>query len=213
MAEVIGLNTRVEVAATYGSAVAVTGVTKANPAVVSKTSHGLSNDTVGYFSTVAGMVQLEDQAFRIKNSNTDDFECQGLDTTTYSTFTSGNIITVSTWSTLSEATSWQQGGGTPNPRTVTRLIDVIARTRAGLLSEQTISLNIYAQESPSAAMDLLTAAARTQGKVVMRITLSSGDVRVFRAEPSLPTEDVNVDDVGSGTLAMTIKGFYLALAA
>jgi len=36
---------------------------------------------------------------------------------------------------------------------------------------------------------------------------------VFRAEPSLPGEDVQQGQVGTGSLDMAVKGFVLKLAA
>ena len=74
-------------------------------------------------------------------------------------------------------------------------------------------MNVIAQDTPSAAMLLLESAVQTQGAVVVRITLPNGAVRVYRAEPSLPGEDVQQGQVGTGSLDMAVKGFVLKLAA
>ena len=111
MANVKGRNVRIEIAATYAAAKTVTAVTLANPGVATSATHGLANDTVGYFSAVGGMAQLEGQACRVKNQATNTFELQGLNTTNFTAFTAGTFTPVATWSTLAESTSYDIGGG------------------------------------------------------------------------------------------------------
>ena len=213
MANVKGRGVTVEIAATYGTAKTVTAVTKASPGVATSTSHGLANDTVGYWSDVTGMSQLDGQATRVKNQSTNAFDLQGLNTTNYATFTAGTFTPVSTWATLSEATSYDIGGGAAEKLDVTRLLDITKQEEQGLLPVGTVSMNVLAQETPSAAMLLLENAVQTQGAVVVRITLASGAVRIFRGEPSLPGESVQQGQVGTGSLDFAIKGFVLKLAA
>lgn len=213
MANVRGRNVRVEIAATYASDVTVTAVTLASPGVATATSHGLANDTVGYFYDVAGMSQLEKQACRVKNQATNTFELQGLNTTGYSAFTSGKFKPVATWATLAEATSYSIGGGASDKLDVTTLLDIVRREEQGLLPTQNVSMNVIAQDTPSAAMLLLESAVQTQGLVVVRVTLGNGAVRVFTGEPSTPGEDVNVGAVGTGAIDFAAKGFVLKLAA
>ena len=213
MANVKGRGVKVEIAATYSTAKTVTVVTLASPGVATSTAHAMANDTVGYFSTVTGMVQLEDQACRVKNQATNTFELQGLNTSGYSAFTAGDFIPVATWATLGEATSYSIGGGASEKLDVTTLLDIVRKEEAGLLPVSNVSINVVAQDTPSAAQLLLETAIQTQGKVVVRITLGNGAVRVFRAEPSIPGEDVQVGAVGTGSLDMAVKGFVLKLAA
>jgi hypothetical protein len=152
MSNVKGRGVRVEISATYATAIPVTALTKASPGVATATAHGMSNDAVGYFSTVVGMVQLEGQAARVKNKADNTFELQGLNTTNYSTWTSGNFIPVATWSTLSEATSYEIGGGAAEKLDVTTLLDVVRKEEQGLLPVSNVTMNVIAQDTPSAAM-------------------------------------------------------------
>lgn len=213
MANVKGRGVRVEIAATYSAAKVVTAVTLANPGVATSAAHAMANDTVGYWSGVAGMAQLEGQSTRVENQATNTFELQGLNTTNYSAFAAGNFTPVATWATLSEATSYSIGGGAAEKLDVTRLIDITKQEEQGLLPVSNVSMNVIAQDTPSAAMLLLESAVQTQGAVVVRITLPNGAVRVYRAEPSLPGEDVQQGQVGTGSLDMAVKGFVLKLAA
>ena len=213
MANVRGRNVRVEIAATYASDVTVTAVSLASPGVATASSHGLANDTVGYFYDVVGMAQLEKQACRVKNQATNTFELQGLNTTGYSAYTSGKFKPVATWATLAEATSYSIGGGASDKLDVTTLLDIVRKEEQGLLPTQNVSMNVIAQDTPSAAMLLLESAVQTQGLVVVRVTLGNGAVRIFTGEPSTPGEDVNVGAVGTGAIDFAAKGFVLKLAA
>jgi hypothetical protein len=213
MANVKGRGVRVEIAATYGTAKVVTAVTQAATGVATSTAHGMANDTVGYWSGVSGMAQLEGQATRVKNTATNNFDLQGLNTTNYSAFTAGTFTPVATWATMSEATSYDIGGGAADKLDATRLLDITKQEEQGLLPVSNVTLTVLAQDTPSAAMQLLESAVQTQGAVVVRITLPTGAVRVFRAEPSLPGENVQQGQLGTGTLDMAVKGFVLKLAA
>lgn len=213
MANVKGRNVKIEIAATYSAAKTVTAITLASPGVATSAAHGLANDTVGYWSGVTGMAQLEGQATRVKNQATNTFELQGLNTTNYSAFTAGTFTPVATWVTLAEATSYDIGGGAADKLDVTTLLDIVKKEEQGLLPTQNVTMDVIAQDTPSAAMLLLESAVQTQGAVVVRITLGNGAVRVFRGEPSLPGESVSQGAVGTGSLDFAAKGFVLKLAA
>ena len=213
MSNVKGRGVRVEIAATYAAAKTVTAITKANPGVATSTAHGLTNDTVGYFLNVTGMVQLEGQAVRVKNVTANTFELQGLDTTNYADFTAGTFVPVATWNTMAEATSYALGGGAGNKLNATRLIDIIDQEEQGNLPAGTASINVLAQDTPSAAMTTIENAVQNQSATNVRITLGNGAVRIFRGEPSIPGEDVQQGQLGTGTLDFAVKGRTLRLAA
>lgn len=72
----------------------ITGITKANPAVVTIAGHGYTNGEEVYIEGVGGMTQVNGKNFKIANVTTDTFELQtmqGVDvnSTGYGTYTSG----------------------------------------------------------------------------------------------------------------------------
>ncbi len=67
----------------------ITGITKANPAVVTSTSHGLSNGDVVRIRDVAGMTEVNGHTFTIANVAANTFELSGTNSTSYTTYTSG----------------------------------------------------------------------------------------------------------------------------
>lgn len=87
------------------SAKVITGITKANPGVVTSVAHGLSNGDHVYIASVVGMTEVNGRTFKIANVATDTFELQdlggtNLSTSTYTTYVSGGtasrVYTVTT---------------------------------------------------------------------------------------------------------------------
>ena len=74
----------------------ITGITQADPGVVSITAHGFSNGDTVVISGVVGMTQVNGKRFKVANVNTNDFELQDIDgvdvdTTSFTAYTSGGI--------------------------------------------------------------------------------------------------------------------------
>lgn len=214
MAVVKGRGVKVEIASAFATAVAVSAITQASPGVATATAHAQADGTVGYMSGLEGMVQLEGQAVRVDAPTTNNFTLQGLNTTNFASFSgSADFNPASAWVTLAEATSYSIGGGAAEKLNTTTLLDTIRQEENGLLAAQTLSLNVLAQTVPSAAMLLVESAAQAGTKLLLKITLPDGSLRIAYGEPSLPGEDVQQGAVGTGSMSFTVKGFILKLAA
>ena len=61
------------------SAVSISGITQANPAVVTATSHGYNNGDHVIITSVSGMVQVNGKTFTVANKTTNTFEIQDVD--------------------------------------------------------------------------------------------------------------------------------------
>ena len=57
----------------------ITGITKANPGVVTSSSHGYSNGDTVVISGVSGMTQVNGKRFKVANVATNTFELQDID--------------------------------------------------------------------------------------------------------------------------------------
>jgi len=68
---------------------AITGITQANPAVVTAANHDFSNGDKIYITAVVGMVQVNNLAFTVANVTTNTFELQGIDSSAYTAYSSG----------------------------------------------------------------------------------------------------------------------------
>ena len=79
-----------------GSAKTITGVTQANPGVVTSTAHGYSNGDEIYIDGIGGMTELNGRNYRVANVTANTFTLQNLfgadmDTTGFAAYTSGGL--------------------------------------------------------------------------------------------------------------------------
>ena len=84
----------------------ISGITLANPGVVSSTSHGISDGAYVVYTITSGMPQLNDRVLRIDAPSTNAWNIEGVDTTSYDAFVSGvaNEVTFGTnFTSLMEA--------------------------------------------------------------------------------------------------------------
>jgi hypothetical protein len=213
MATTKGLAVKVEFALTFSAAKTVTAVTVADPAVATSSAHGLANGTVGFFSVTSGMTQLDQQAGRVAATAANTFEVQGLDTSTYTAFTSGTFTPAATWGLLDESISYSIGGGAATSLDDTRLVDVKTRTINGLMGAQTLAINTRAQTFNSSVLAFIEKQARNQAYVLGRITLHDGSTRVFYGQPSMTSEDVQAGALGSGSLSINVPAWVLKTPA
>lgn len=75
----------------------ISGITQANPAVVTATSHGYSNGDTVVISGVAGMTQVNGKTFLVADKTTNTFELQNVDGTdinssAFSAYSSGGTV-------------------------------------------------------------------------------------------------------------------------
>lgn len=69
----------------------ITGVTKANPAVVTLNAHGFVNGDRIYVTGVGGMTEINNREFTVAGATTNTFQLSGVNSTGYTTFTSGGL--------------------------------------------------------------------------------------------------------------------------
>jgi hypothetical protein len=213
MTYAIGRGVRVEIGTTEGAPKTVTAVTAAKPPVATSTAHGLALKSLGYFSVATGMPALEGQACRLSAQTTNDFTLEDLDATSYGTFTAGSFVPVTAWTTLVEATSYNKAGGDPNPQDVSVLLDQIQQNVNGLLSAETVNFSARTPTISSVGLQRIREVAKTQGYLMFRITLSDGNVRFFRGQPSLPSEGVDQGTPGQTAFSVTLKNYWCEGAA
>ncbi|MDP7260902.1 MAG: ubiquitin-activating E1 FCCH domain-containing protein, partial [archaeon] len=75
----------------------ITAITKADPAVVTSSSHGYSNGDFVIITSVVGMTEVNGKTFKVANKTTNTFELQdvdgsNVDTSGYTTYSSAGTI-------------------------------------------------------------------------------------------------------------------------
>jgi hypothetical protein len=94
----------------------------------------------------------------------------------------------------------------------TTLLDRIKQTDTGLMAAQNVQFtNLSDMQLP--ALAVVRAAALNNGYIIVRITLSNGERRVFRGQPGLPGEDQDVNALAQSGFGIKVKGQVLMIAA
>ena len=76
-----------------GDRFTITGVTKANPAVVTTSaSHGFANGDQVQIQDIVGMTQINNKLFTVEGVTSTTFQLKGEDSTGYTTYSSGGIV-------------------------------------------------------------------------------------------------------------------------
>jgi len=70
----------------------ITAITKANPAVVTAAAHGLSNGDRVFIKSVVGMTEINNLEFTVANKTTDTFELSGINSSSFTTYSSGGTV-------------------------------------------------------------------------------------------------------------------------
>ena len=106
VADLNGLMWEVSLGATCIAAnKSITGATKSNPCVVTIAGHGYSTGDTIMITNVGGMTELNDKIYKITVIDANTFSLDGIDSTGYSTYSSGGISTKGTFYVAKQTTS------------------------------------------------------------------------------------------------------------
>jgi hypothetical protein len=188
MAYTFWSNVQINVQTALGAAKTITAITKANPGVVSSTSHGLSNGTYVLLSVV-GMFELDQVVARVANQTASTFELEGIDTTTYNTFVSGSAYAITFGSSMSTAQGVNVSGGEPEFVDITTVHDNVRKRAPTVVSPMTMSIESFYDPS-NAALAQLATATRTKTTRAILLTFANSTKMVgsaFVAAAGVPT--------------------------
>ena len=111
-------------AMTANTSRAITGITRANPGVVTSNNHGFANDSYVYITGVNGMTQINNLAFQVKNRTTNTFQLRpvtnpggsNLNTSGYSAYTNGGSAIVPSTTAGAQYFRFSNASGTTQQR-------------------------------------------------------------------------------------------------
>lgn len=203
--------TYLSVATAAGSAKNISGITNADPGVVSSTAHGLAVGTVGIITAVAGMTQVNNRAFVAHNTAsplpTGTFILKGVATTTaqgYGTYTSGGVFTPYTMTEVGEVRSITLFDGEDQEIDVTHLRSTGKEYLTGLPEFGNAQLTLWLPSTVDTGQRRLQHLRESQSSSAFSVTLPSGLVSAFVGSvKSFQITGINVD--GAVEAACSIK--------
>ena len=150
-------NVAVSVQSAIAAAVAISGITKASPGVVTTGSaHGFSNGDY-VLMTINGMYQLNYRVFRISAASGSVFTLEGEDTTNYGTFVSGSVQKLTLGTSLATLTNVNASGGDFDFIQTTTIHDSIKTQIPGLPNPSTYSFESFWDPSDAGLIALKSA--------------------------------------------------------
>lgn len=157
----------------FGSSQGIQGISAANPAVVSSTSHGNSAGDVVKLSGIAGMTQLNDTLQVVDDPASGTYELNGVDSSDYPAFVlqSPNLAAAMRvlFSEFCELTGVNQQDGAADEIEVTTICSTAKEFELGLSDSGTVQLdyNWAGNELVQAAM---RAAKKSGEEVALKLT-------------------------------------------
>lgn len=173
-------NVQIAMQSALAAAVTITGITKANPAVVSwSTGTDPANGEYAVF-TVNGMRQADARVFRFANVNgvANTAELEGIDSTAFDTFTSGSFQVITFGTSFGTVSSVNASGGEFDFIDTTTIHDNQRRQIPNLPSPLTYTFdNIW--DVADAGLVAMKLASDTQAKRAFRFTFANSQKVVF----------------------------------
>lgn len=173
-------NVAIAVQSALATAVTLSAITKANPAVISWASGTDPSNGDYVVLKVQGMSQLDYRVCRLANVNgaANTAELEGIDSTLYDTFSSGTFEVVTFGTTLSSVASLSVSGGDFQMIDVTTIGDNVNKQVPG--NANPINISMEANWDPSdAGLAALKTASDSKAIKAFKITFADGAKVVF----------------------------------
>jgi hypothetical protein len=186
----------------------ISGLTNANPGVVSAASNGYANGDIIYIDNVGGMTGVNKRAFVADTVAAGTFNLKGVnttDTSVYAAYTSGGDSYKITSTAVAEVSGIDGFDGQANEFDVTNLSSIGKEYLLGLQDFGTVSFDVFLKNTDTGQAALRTAKESGAPKV-FTITDSAGQVMAFLAYVKAFTVSATADDAVKGKVTLRITG-------
>jgi hypothetical protein len=181
----------------------ITGITKANPPVVTITAHGLVDGDVVKLHDIGGMTELNNEVAIVNVLTSSTFELLGFDSTDNTTWTSGGQIDVGTFSNFCELTGYNRQGGSSAEIDSTSLCSTAKEYEIGLPDFGTTQLDF--KFAPRTAIQLAIATFdESKDKMAVRVDLPKSGGRMVQLAFIQQTSEAAANG-GIWTGSITVK--------
>lgn len=210
-------NSTLEIQTTLGTDITITGITNANPAVITATNT-LSNGEIVVLSGIVGMEKLNNQVVRVSSVSGTDFEAEGLDTTDTSywgTYTSGGVANeVSALSSFTNVTGLDIPTPQPDEIDITAINDTqrqIIYGHDGILKG---TISVFADPLQTAMLEVAKA-TRLRTARAFRLTTQGGTVWIWNATSISGGSGLSasVGQAGTDTINITLPAVAQAFSS
>lgn len=208
----------ISILTTFGGATSppssITGITAANPPVLTSSAHGRSNGDVVYVESVGGMVEVNDRAYIVSNKTTGTFELYGVNGSGYTAYTSGGTFDYGSWSEFCEITQFSRTGDAATEIPAETVCSEEKEYEVGLGGQGTIALSFNYAPLTSTAQIALDAWDRSKAIMAVKVQLpSTGGTIVRLAFVQQTSESAGVNGLWTASANLRLTGPALRIAA
>lgn len=158
---------------------AITGITQANPPVVTDSGHGLEDGDVIQIDGVVGMTEVNGGTFVVDVLSSSTFSLRDVDATGYGAYVSGGTYQEGLFSNFCNLTNYDQQGGTSPEIATTALCSTAQEYLLGLPDFGTTSVDYFFTRD--AALEQALNAAYVNGTIIaVRIDLPGDHGRMVQ---------------------------------
>lgn len=187
------------------AAISITGITKANPAVVTAAAHGLKNGQVVLLAGIAGMTELNDSGAPVKVLTASTFELVGVDSTDYTTYSAGGDATPVVMLETCQHRTYSGFDGQASERDVTTLCSTAKEKKTGLQDFGGMSAELNYKEDDPFQVEFKIAKADNLGRW-FALQKSNKWWKIWFGYPRSLSDSGAVDGDNTGTASVTIDG-------
>lgn len=200
-----GTRFQIQKLGTNGSPKTITGISAANPAVVTATAHGLATGDVVTIAAVVGMTQVNGQSYVIKNLTANTFELVGCNSTTFTAYGSGGTATPFTFAESNEHKSYTVSPGQASDIDKTTMISTAKEFGVGLSDTGTFDVELNYVEADVAQVEMKLGLLDSSERW-FRIIKRNGGISAMKGSVRSLSETGAVDGIFTGSLSVRLSG-------
>lgn len=192
---------------------AITGITKANPAVITATGSDYPEGAVVKPLGIVGMTELNGKLIVVDDPAADHFEAFDFDTTTYGAYGSGGTLSQVDFAEFCELTGANQQGAAANQVDVSTICSTAKEFEQGLADTGTLQLDYnFAPNSP--IQSYFQTANKSGDAIAVKIQFpGQGGTIIMFGTIQQTSFTGKVGDVWTAQCTMKLTGDYAVLPA
>lgn len=184
----------------------ITAITKANPCVVTSATHGLAVGTVVVLDGIGGMTELNDRAAVITAQDTNTFTLGGVDSTNFTTYTSGGTATPQTMTQVVKTKGWSRSGAAAGEIDATAMDDLVVVRLSGMPDRGSVTMPVIIDRTDPGQKAVRDACGKAP--VAMTVTLPDGSASAVMVSWQNFTDQLGMQSAHEGEFTGYVSSDY-----